>query len=253
MFPVRALLAFTLALAILPSRAWCEDFTVFAAASLKEALDAHAKAFGSAKGHRASISYAASNALAKQIEAGAPAALFISADTDWIDYVERKQLTVPGSRVNLLRNELVLVAPAASPTSLRIAPGFALAAAIGNGRIAMANPEAVPAGKYGKAALTALGVWSAVAPKVAAAENVRAALALVSRGEAPFGIVYRTDAMAEKGVRIVDTFPAGAHPPIVYPLVMLKAAKGNAARAFATWLAAPEARATWERYGFRRD
>ncbi|QJR09294.1 Molybdate-binding protein ModA [Usitatibacter rugosus] len=247
----RILLALTLSF-LLPA-AWAEDFTVFAAASLKEALDAQAKAFEAAKGHKAAISYAGSNALAKQIEAGAPAALFISADTDWIDYVEQKQLTVPGSRVDLLRNELVLIAPAASTTPLKIAPGFGLAMAIGNGRIAMANPDAVPAGKYGKASLTALGVWDSVAPKVAAAENVRSALALVSRGEAPFGIVYRTDAMADKGVRIVDTFPAGTHPPIVYPLVMLKTAKAGAAQEFARWLAAPEARATWERYGFLRN
>jgi molybdate transport system substrate-binding protein len=247
----RLLLALTLSVFL--TAAWAEDFTVFAAASLKEALDAQAKAFEAARGHKAAISYAGSNVLAKQIEAGAPAALFISADTDWIDYVEQKGLAVPGSRVNLLRNELVLIAPAASTTTLKIAPGFALAAAIGDSRIAMANPDAVPAGKYGKASLTALGVWDSVAPKVAAAENVRAALALVSRGEAPFGIVYRTDAMADKGVRIVDAFPAGTHPPIVYPLVMLKSAKGDAARDFATWLAAPEARATWERYGFLRD
>jgi len=146
-----------------------------------------------------------------------------------------------------------LIAPGASTTTLKIARGFALASAIGSGRIAMANPEAVPAGKYGKASLTALGVWDAVAPKVAAAENVRAALALVSRGEVPFGIVYRTDALADRGVRIVDTFPAGTHPPIVYPLVMLKTAKAGAAQEFATWLAAPEARATWERYGFLRN
>lgn len=248
-----ALRALALALCLLLPAAWAEDFTVFAAASLKEALDAQAKAFEAKTRHKAAISYAASNALAKQIEAGAPAALFISADTDWIDYVEQKRLTVPGSRVDLLRNELVLIAPATSAPSLKIAPGFGLAAAIGSGRIAMANPDAVPAGKYGKAALTALGVWDTVAPKVAAAENVRAALALVSRGEAPFGIVYRTDAMADKGVRIVDTFPAGTHPPIVYPLVMLKTAKAGAAQEFATWLAAPEARSTWERYGFLRN
>jgi len=245
--------ALALTLCLLLPAAWAEDFTVFAAASLKEALDAQAKAFEAKTRHKAAISYAASNALAKQIEAGAPAALFISADTDWIDYVEQKRLTVPGSRVDLLCNELVLIAPATSAPSLKIAPGFGLAAAIGSGRIAMANPDAVPAGKYGKAALTALGVWDTVAPKVAAAENVRAALALVSRGEAPFGIVYRTDAMADKGVRIVDTFPAGTHPPIVYPLVMLKTAKAGAAQEFATWLAAPGARSTWERYGFLRN
>jgi len=248
-----ARLLLALALTVLSAAAWAEDFTVFAAASLKEALDTQAKAFEAAKGHKVAISYAASNALARQIEAGAPAALFISADIDWVDYVEQKQLTVPGSRVNLLRNELVLVAPATSATQLKIAPGFALAATIGNGRIAMANPDAVPAGKYGKAALSALGVWEAVAPKVASAENVRAALALVSRGEARFGIVYRTDANADKGVRVVGVFPPDSHPPIVYPLVMLEAAKSDTAREFARWLMAPAARATWERYGFRRE
>lgn len=247
---VRLLLAFVLV--VLPASVLAEDFTVFAAASLKEALDSQARAFEAAKGHRVAISYAGSNALARQIEAGAPAAIFISADTDWVDYVEQKQLAVPGSRMNLLRNDLVLVAPAASTATLKIAPGFALAAALGKGRLAMAN-AAVPAGKYAQASLGALGVWDAVSPKVAGAENVRAALALVSRGEAPFGIVYRTDALADKGVRIVDAFPAGTHPPIVYPLVVLKAAKGNAPRDFAAWLAAPEARATWVRHGFQRD
>jgi molybdate transport system substrate-binding protein len=243
-----------LALALLlPAWAWAENLVVFAAASLKEALDAQAKAFETGKGHKVSISYAASSALAKQVEAGAPAALFVSADIEWADYVEQRGLVVPGSRVNLLRNDLVLVAPAASSAALRIAPGFALAAAIGEGRIAMANPDAVPAGKYGKAALTALGVWDAVAPKVAAAENVRAALALVSRGEAAFGIVYRTDALADKGVRVVGVFPPDTHPPIVYPLVLLKAAKGEAARELARWLSAPESRGLWERYGFRRE
>jgi molybdate transport system substrate-binding protein len=227
--------------------------TVFAAASLKEALDAQARAFESASGHQVAVSYAGSNALARQVEAGAPAELFLSADLEWMDYVESRGLIVAGSRANLLRNALVLIAPAKSATSLRIGPGFALAAAIGDGKLAMANPDAVPAGKYGKASLTALGVWDAVEPKVARAESVRAALALVARGEAPFGIVYRTDALAEKEVRIVDTFPAATHPPIVYPIVVLKAAKGQPARDFARFLAAPGAGATWERFGFRRQ
>jgi molybdate transport system substrate-binding protein len=233
--------------------AFADTVTVFAAASLKEALDAQARAFESASGHQVAIAYAGSNALARQIEAGAPAELFLSADIDWVDYVEQKGLVAPGSRVNLLRNALVLIAPAASTAALKIVPGFALAAAIGDGKLAMPNPDAVPAGKYGKAALEALGAWIAVEPKVARAENVRAALALVARGEAPFGIVYRTDALAEKGVRIVDTFPASTHPPIVYPVVVLKAAKGQAARDFAAFLAAPAARATWDRFGFRRE
>ena len=169
---------------------------VFGAASLKEALDAAARSFESASGHRVSVSYAASNALARQIENGAPADLFISADTDWIDYVERKSLVAPGTRRNLLANDLVLIAPAASTIQLKLAPGVNVAQALGNKRIALANPDAVPAGKYAKAALTALGAWPAVAGKVAAVENVRAALALVARGEAPLGAVYRTDALA---------------------------------------------------------
>lgn len=246
----RLLAALALA-AALPALA--DAVTVFAAASLKEALDAQARAFEAASGHRVAISYAASNALARQIEAGAPAELFISADLDWVDYVEQRGLVVPGSRANLLRNELVLIAPATSASALRIVPGFALSAAIGDGKLAMANPDAVPAGRYGKASLVALDAWSAVETKVARAENVRAALALVARGEAPFGIVYRTDALAEKGVRIVDTFAEATHPPIVYPLVVLKAAKGKPAHDFAHFLAAPAARATWERYGFRRE
>ena len=244
-------LAIVVLASALPAQA--DTVTVFAAASLKEALDAQARAFESASGHRLAIAYAASNALARQIEAGAPAEVFISADLDWVDYVESRDLVVRGSCANLLRNDLVLIAPAASPSTLKIAPGFALAAAIGEGKLAMANPDAVPAGKYGKAALEALGAWSTAAPKIARAENVRAALALVARGEAPLGIVYRTDALAEKGVRIVDTFPAWTHPAIVYPLVVLKAAKGRPARDFADFLAAPAARATWERYGFRRE
>ena len=229
--------------------AHAETLTVFAAASLKEALDAAVKPFESARGHRVAISYAGSNALARQIEAGAPAILFISADIDWIEYVESKGLTLPGTRRDLLANDLVLVAPARSEASVRIAPGFALGDAVGNGRLAIANPDAVPAGKYAKAALTALGAWAGVEKKLAPAENVRAALLLVSRGEAPFGIVYRTDAMAEPNVRIIDTFPAGSHPPIVYPMVLLKGAT-PAARDLAAHLAAPATRGTWKRYGF---
>jgi molybdate transport system substrate-binding protein len=235
-----------------PALCLAETVTVFAAASLKESLDASARSFEAASGHRVVVSYAASSALARQIEAGAPAAMFISADTDWIDYVESKGLAEPGSRRNLLANDLVLIAPASSASSLRIAPGFGLAQALGGGRLALANPDAVPAGKYAKAALATLGVWSEVEPKVARAENVRAALALVARAEAPYGIVYRTDALAEKGVSIVDTFPASTHPPIVYPLVLLKAGATPAARALAAHLASNAARATWTRFGFRR-
>lgn len=222
--------------------------TVFAAASLKEALDDVVRQFERGGGGTVAVSYAASSALAKQIEAGAPADLFISADTDWADYLAARHLLAPGSRINLLGNQLVLIAPAGAQTGLRISRGFRLAEALGDNRLAMANPDAVPAGKYGKAALDALGVWPTVAGKVARAENVRGALLLVSRGEAPFGIVYRTDALADRGVRIVDTFPAGSHPAIIYPLARVAGAKSSAAPALLAFM--KSARATWEKYGF---
>lgn len=225
---------------------------VLAAASLKESLDTAARSFESASGHRVAVSYGATSALARQAESGAPAGVFISADAEWIDYVENRGLAAAGSRRNLLGNELVLVQPAGAASALRIGPGFALARALGEGRLAIANPDAVPAGKYAKAALGALGVWPSIEGKLARAENVRAALALVARAEAPFGVVYRTDALAEKAVRVVDTFPATSHPPIVYPLVVLKAGRSPAAHAFADYLAAPGMRATWERFGFKR-
>lgn len=227
-----------------------ETVTVFAAASLKESLDAQARQFESMTGDKVIVSYGASNALAKQIEAGAPAQVFISADLDWMDYLDSRKLLAPGSRVNLLRNSLVLIAPAGSRSSLRIGPNFALADALGTERLAMANPESVPAGKYGKASLEALGVWASVEKKIARTENVRAALVLVARGEAPFGIVYATDAQAESGVRIVDTFPDDTHPPIVYPMALLAGSTTPAARAFAAYLASTPAQATWVRYGF---
>jgi len=230
--------------------ALAETITVFAAASLREALDAVVRPFEAATGHRVAVAYAASNALAKQIEAGAPAAIFVSADTDWVDYVEARGFALAGSRTNLLRNDLVLVAPAGSKASVRLAPGVDLSPLLQDGRLAIANPDSVPAGRYAKAALTALGAWERVSARIAPAENVRAALSFVARGEAPLGIVYRTDALAEKDVRIVDTFPASSHPPIAYPLVLLKGAS-PAARALAAHLAAPAMRPTWQRFGFR--
>jgi molybdate transport system substrate-binding protein len=226
------------------------DVTVFAAASLKEAMDEQATQFEAATRNKVVISYGASNALAKQIEAGAPADIFISADLDWMDYVDQRGLLMPGTRVNLLRNTLVLVAPVSSKATLTIRPNFGLAAALGNEKLAMANPDSVPAGKYGKAALEELGVWSAVEKQVARAENVRAALALVSRGEAPFGIVYSTDALADKGVRIVDTFPPDSYPPIIYPAAVLATSKSSAGKPLLEYLRSPAARAVWGKYGF---
>ena len=224
--------------------------TIFAAASLKEALDGQARQFETSTGSKVVISYGASNALAKQIEAGAPADMFISADLDWMDHVDQRRLLMPDTRVNLLRNTLVLIGPASSKAALAIGPNFRIAAALGQDKLAMANPDSVPAGKYGKAALEKLGVWSAVEKQVARAENVRAALALVSRGEAPFGIVYSTDALSDKGVRIVGTFPPETYPPIIYPAALLATSKSAGGRLLLDHLRSPAARATWEKFGF---
>ena len=218
---------------------------VFAAASLKNALDQVA-ALQPAK---PTLSYGASSSLARQIENGAPADVFISADLDWMDYLDKKGWLVPGTRRNLLGNRLVLVAPASQPVKLTPAPHFAISAALKNGRIALANPDSVPAGKYAKAAFESLGVWDQVAGRVAAADNVRAALALVARGETPLGVVYQTDANAEPKVMIAGTFPRDSHPPIVYPVAEVKGAKASA-RDFLELLAGPRARAVFERHGF---
>ncbi|MEO8384812.1 MAG: molybdate ABC transporter substrate-binding protein [Betaproteobacteria bacterium] len=231
---------------------FAQNVTVFAAASMKESLDDVARQFTAASGHKVVVSYAASSALAKQIEAGAPADIFISADIEWADYLDSRKLLAPGSRSNLLVNQLVLIAPAPGNTTLKIAPSFKLAEALGKDRLAIANPDTVPAGKYGKASLEALGVWPSIAEKLARAENVRAALALVSRGETPLGIVYKTDALADKGVRIVDVFPAGTHPAITYPLALVATSKSGPAKELIAFMKAEKTRATWEKYGFIR-
>jgi molybdate transport system substrate-binding protein len=226
-----------------------ETVTVFAAASLKEAFDENVEAYRVKTGDRVVVSYAASSALARQIEAGAPADIFVSADLDWMDYLEQRRLIRASTRRNLLRNRLVLVAPSGSQFSVSIAPGFPLARLLGNSRLAMANPDAVPAGKYGKASLEALGVWKDVQSKVAAAENVRAALLLVSRGEAPLGIVYRTDAAADSRVKVVGTFPENAHPPIIYPIAVTASGR-PAAELFLRRLGMPAADAIFQKHGF---
>ena len=226
------------------------DVTVFAAASLKEAMDEQAKQFEAGTGNKVIVSYGASNALAKQIEAAAPADIFISADLDWMDYLDRRHLLAPNTRVNLLRNTLVLIAPASSNSTLKIEPNFGLAAALGADKLAMANPDSVPAGKYGKSSLENLGVWASVEKQVARADNVRAALVLVSRGEAPFGIVYKTDALADKGVKVLDTFPPDSHPPIIYPAALAATSKSTVAKPLLDYLRSVPARAAWEGYGF---
>ena len=257
MFPAishvaRSLCAIAVALcaAALAPAAVAQNVTVFAAASLKEALDEAARAHEKRFGARVIVSYLGSAALARQIEKGAPADIFISADLDWMAYLDQRRLLRTESRVNLLSNSLVLIAPAASKTALVIGPGFPLAAALGDKPLAMADPDSVPAGKYGKAALEGLGVWNEVAPHVARAENVRAALALVARGEAPLGIVYRTDARVEPRVRIVGEFPAHLHPPIVYPAAIVAASRSSRAAPLLAFLRSDEARQIWERHGF---
>jgi molybdate transport system substrate-binding protein len=236
---------------LLPVPSTAATVTVFAAASLKEALDEQARHFETDTGNRVSVSYGGSNALARQVEAGAPADIFVSADLDWMDYLEQRGLLVGGSRVNLLRNDLVLVEPTTSRrTTLSIGPHFALAATLGTQKLALANPDSVPAGKYAKAALTVLGVWSAVEEQVVRTDNVRAALALVARGEAAFGIVYKTDALADKAVRIVDVFPESTHAPIVYPAALVAPAKSPAAKLLLDFLRSAAARTVWQKYGF---
>src|SRR5262245_48866018 len=196
-----------------PIQAQSGELVVFAAASLKNALDAINAQWQKETGKKATISYGASPALAKQIEQSAPAQMFISADLDWMDYVAQRNLIKPETRSNLLGNRIVLIAHKDKAQPIDIKPGFDLAKALGDGRLSMANVDSVPAGKYGKAALEKLGVWGAVANKIAQAENVRAALLLVSRGEAPLGIVYQTDAAADPNVKIIGTFPEDTHPP----------------------------------------
>jgi len=222
---------------------------VFAAASLRNALDEAAALYTARTGVRVTISYAASSALARQIEAGAPADLFVSADLAWMDHLDRKGLLRAGTRRNLLGNRLVLVAPATQPQTLGVAPGFAIGRALGEGRIALAEPSSVPAGKYAKAAFEKLGVWGQVAPRVAGAADVRAALALVARGEAPLGVVYQTDARAEPAVMVAGVFPQDTHPPIVYPIAALNEAKAGAAPLL-EFLGGPDADAIFERHGF---
>jgi len=243
-------LALLICLAAAPPVVMAADLTIFAAASLKEAMDEQVRRFEASAGQVVVISYGASSALAKQIEAGAPADIFISADLDWMDYLDQRHLVARPTRIDLLRNTLVLIAPASSRSTLRIGPNFALASALGAEKLAMANPDSVPAGKYGKRALEKLGVWPSVEKQVARAENVRAALALVSKGEAPFGIVYSTDALADRGVKVVDTFPPDSYPPIVYPAAVVAASASPAARPLLDYLRSAPARSVWEKYGF---
>jgi molybdate transport system substrate-binding protein len=239
-----------LGLCLLAAAATAAELRVYAAASLKPALDEilampAAKALG-----EIAPSYAASSALAKQIEAGAPADLFVSADEAWMDYLAERGHLVAGTRGDLLRNTLVLVAPAGSTARLAIAPQFDLLGALGDGRLALAEPNSVPAGKYAKAALQQLGVWESVQAHVVATENVRAALALAARDEVPLAITYRSDAVSEPKVREVAAFPPSSHAPIVYPAALVQGHDSAPARALLSLLRGAPARAVFLKYGF---
>jgi molybdate transport system substrate-binding protein len=249
---VLAAIAAALSLAAMPRPVLAQDqsITVFAAASMKNALDDVDAAYTKKSGVKVVASYDASSALMKQIEGGAPADVFVSADLKWMDYGAQKKLIKDDTRVNLLGNQLVLIAPKDSKIdNVTVAPGFELAKLAGDGRIATGDVKAVPVGIYAQAALEKLGVWSSVEPKMAMAANVRAALVLVARGEAPLGIVYSTDAKVEPGVKVVGVFPESSHDPIVYPAAATTAAKPDAT-AYLAFLRSQAAKTIFEGYGF---
>ena len=243
------------ALMLMPTMAQADEITVFAAASLKTALDAVATDWQAKTGNTAVIAYAGSPALARQIQAGAPADIFISASTQWMDVLAADDLILPDSRHDILGNTLVLVAHGRDAPSVTIAPGFDLTRLLGAGKLSMAMVDSVPAGQYGKQALETLGVWASVAPQVAQSENVRAALSLVALGEAPYGIVYASDAIADDGagdqVSVVGTFPADSHKPIVYPAAVVKgSAHAGAAAGFMAHLSSDAGDAIFAAQGF---
>ena len=224
--------------------------TVFAAASLKESLDEAAATYQKQTGVPVRVSYAASSALARQIEQGAPADVFFSADLEWMDYLQQRSKLEVATRRSLLGNQLVLVAPKASKARVDLKRPATLLAALGGGRLAVGQTQTVPAGKYAKASLESLSLWEGVKARLAESESVRAALMLVARGETPLGIVYASDAKAEPNVRVLATFPEESHPPIVYPVAALRGARSTQATQFVQWLASPAADAIFQRRGF---
>ena len=246
-----ALLLIAVSLASTTARAQDDaGLTVFAAASLKEALDDAAAAYRKQTGVPVRVSYAASSALARQIEQGAPADVFFSADLEWMDYLQQRNRLDVATRRSLLGNRLVLIAPRASKAQVDLKRPATLLAALGDGRLAVGQTRTVPAGKYAKASLESLSLWNGVRPRLAESESVRAALMLVARGETPLGIVYASDAKAEPGVRVVATFPEDSHPPIVYPVAALRGARAAQAARFVQWLASPAADALFTKRGF---
>ena len=243
-----AVLGFSLTLAA--PAAMAQDVLVLAAASTKNAVDKLASQFKAKTGLSVTSSFAASSALAKQIENDAPADIFISADLDWMDYLQKRNMIKTDSRTNLLGNELVVVVPKGTALKPDLSKGGKLAEQLGDGRLATGDPSNVPVGKYAKAALESLGQWKAVEPKLARADSVRAALVLVSRGEVPMGIVYRTDAAIDPGVEVAAVFPPDSYPPIVYPAALVAASKSAGAAAFLDYMKSPEGMAVWTEFGF---
>ena len=241
-------IAALLVASLMATAAHAAPVTVFAAASLKNALDEVGAEYEKTGGE-ARFSYAASSAIARQIEQGAPADVYVSADSDWMNYLAERKLIVAASRRDLLTNRLALIAPADTKVALKVGKGMPLAKALGSGRLAVAGPD-VPAGKYARASLTALGAWDSVSGKLVQAENVRAALQFVARGETPLGIVYDTDAKVERKVRIVGLFPDGSHPKIVYPAAVVASSKNPDAAKFLAFMRTPKAAAVFRKYGF---
>ena len=239
-----------LVLASAAATASAQDVTVFAAASLTNALEEIAKIYREKGGGGVKFSFASSSTLAKQIESGAPADIFVSADEQWMDYLAERKLIEAPTRSSRLGNVLVLITPAGDKRMVDIKPGFDLAGMIGHGKLATGDPAHVPVGRYAQQALTKLGVWDAVGPKIARTDNVRAALLLVERGEAPFGIVYATDAAASGKVHIAGAFPADSYPPVSYPFAILAKRDRPEVRKFFDFLTGPEAQAVYRRAGF---
>lgn len=236
--------------ALAPLQGVAGELTVFAAASMKNAMDEVSTQWAEQTGHTLAVSLAGSSALARQIQQGAPADVFISANPEWMDTLEKDALIVADTRFDFLANSLVLIASGSDAAPVEIAPGFDLAGILGEDRLAMAMVDSVPAGIYGKAALTDLGIWDDIEPKLAQADNVRAALAFVSTGEAPLGIVYATDAVADDNVTVVAAFPKGSHPPIIYPAAVVTASKNPLNDTFLEFMRGDVVRAAFERQGF---
>jgi molybdate transport system substrate-binding protein len=247
----RASIAVLLALFLVatPAASSAPAITVYGAASLTDVLQELADRYTRETGVVVKLSFAASSSLARQIEAGSRAEVFFSADQEWMDYLQRRELLRAGSRHDVLANRLVLVAPVDSAIALKIGPKFPLLAALGKGRLATGDPDMVPVGRYARSALLSLGVWNEVVDRLVRAENVRSALTFVARGEVPLGIVYATDARVDPKVRVVDVFPASSHPPITYPIALTREAS-PAAEAFVEFLRGKDSHAAFEKFGF---